>query len=174
MHTILLLPGWSGSWRLLNTAVRNPSVHNSDNIFMSKCICSGPSGDASRLQTGPSADGTAHLPTFCPVCRRDRRQTGRPICKHFVPSANICDATTNLATFSTRDAATLGAGRIAQPFLQHLARSAVLLFAFCQVFSPSCKFLFLRSMMATRELFEQYCERFGGSKSKVINRQKGE
>ena len=28
--------------------------------------------------------------------------------------------------------------------------------------------------MATRELFEQYCERFGGSKSKVINRQKGE
>ena len=137
-------------------------------------LCSGPSGDASRLQTGPSADGTAHLPTFCPVCRRDRRQTGRPICKHFVPSANICDATTNLATFSTRDAATLGAGRIAQPFIEHLAHSAVLLFAFCQVFSPSCKFLFLRWKMATRELFEQYCERFGGSKSKVINRQKGE
>ena len=28
--------------------------------------------------------------------------------------------------------------------------------------------------MATRELVKQYCERFGGSKSKVINRQKDE
>ena len=27
----------------------------------------------SRLQTGPSADGTAHLQTFCPVCKHLRR-----------------------------------------------------------------------------------------------------
>ena len=89
----------------------------------------------------PSADGTAHLPTFCPVCRQDgpsgniffsmqigqnvgrlgimladgtshlltarlhigqsvarwaRRQTGRPICQHFVPSA---DGMAHLGTF---------------------------------------------------------------------------
>ena len=47
-------------------------------------------------------------------------------------------------------------------------------FAFCQVFSPSCKFLCLRWKMATLVLFKQYCERFGGSKRKVINRQRGE
>ena len=119
----------------------------------------------------PSADGTAHLPTFCPVGRRDG------------PSANILSRLQTSATlrpiWRLFQPATLrrwarAPGRTAQLFIEHLAHSAVLLFAFCQVFSPSCKFLFLRWKMATRELFEQYCERFGGSKSKVINRQKGE
>ena len=50
--------------------------------------CSGPSGDASRLQTGPLADGTAHLPIFCPIYRRARRQTGWPIWEHFVHYAD--------------------------------------------------------------------------------------
>ena len=40
-------------------------------------------------------DVPAHLATR-PVCRRARRQMGRPICQHFVPSA---DGTAHLQTF---------------------------------------------------------------------------
>ena len=102
----------------------------------------------------------------------------RPICQHFVPSANILS---RLQTSATRwliwrlfvHPRRFDAGHIAHsynilPILQFY------FFAFYQVFSPNCKLLFLRWRMATREFFKQHCERFGGSKSKVINRQKGE
>ena len=129
---------------------------------------------------------------------------GKAICQHFVPSAdgnvgrwdgpsvNILSRLRISATrrsiwrlLSTCDAATLGvlpgdylstcndATLGVLPILR-TSCSFCSFSAFCQVLSTSCKFLFLLWKMATLELFQQYCERFGGSKSKVINRQKGE
>ena len=75
----------------------------------------GPSANIlSRLQTGLSADGTAHLRTFCPVCKHLRRddQSGDFL--------------------STRDAALRRWAYC--PFFEHLAHSAVLYFCFLSSF----------------------------------------
>ena len=106
-----------------------------------------------------------------------RRQTRRPICEHFVLSANW---TTNLQTSATR-----------RPIWRLFVHPAERLrcWAYCPIIlgtsCPFCNFIccFLSSFFSVPQvffvgrwqpgkLFEQYCERFGGPKSKVINRQK--
>ena len=72
--------------------LRSRSYHNSRFLFFLLTTCS---FKACQIITFwliwrrvPSADGTAHLPTFCPICRRAGRQTGWPIWEHFVQYAD--------------------------------------------------------------------------------------
>ena len=90
----------------------------------------------------------AHLPTICPVCRRDHRQTGlsadETVGKLDEQSVNICQRNNDQS----------GNNFVQPTQCAHIAQ--------------------LVWKMATCGSFEEFRERFGGPKSKVINKQKGE
>ena len=137
--------------------------NNSPNVYM----CSGQSGDASCLHAGRSADWPAHLPTVCPVYTRDLWQIGCHICEYFVPSPdeNVGKLDNQSANISRRN----GDQSVS-------AFCPTILGTFYPLCNLSCmffKFLFFVRIW-TLELFEEFCERVGGPKGKVINKLKVE